>query len=231
MKLAVHHFESVVSTNELCKHYINEGAGEGAIILADMQTGGKARQGRTWVSPVGNLYTSILLTPSVHDDAPPVKAYAQLAFMAGLAVIKGLESLGVVGVQLKWPNDGLINGQKLFGILVECVDDAVVVGIGVNVNSSPDGVGQATTSLKALRGSELDVAEVFHEILKSFWQVYRQWIAEGFDTIRSECLIRALGLNTEMTFGDKTGVFTGISDDGALLLATTDGTVHAIVTL
>ena len=231
MKLAIHHFESVVSTNDLCKHYINEGAGEGAIILADMQTGGKGRHGRVWASPVGNLYTSILLTPSVYDDALPIKAYAQLAFMTGLGVIKGLESLGASGVQLKWPNDGLVNGQKLFGILVECVDDAVIVGIGVNVNHAPEDVGQATTSLKVLLGSELDVADVFHAVLRSFWQVYRQWISEGFDAIRSECMTHALGLNTEMTFEDKTGVFTSISDDGALLLTATDGTVHAIVTV
>ncbi len=231
MKLAIHHFESVVSTNDLCMHYLNEGAGEGAVILADMQTAGKGRHGRVWASPVGNLYTSILLTPSVHDNPPPVKAYAQIAFMTGLGVLKGLETLGVTGVQLKWPNDGMANGQKLFGILVECVDDAVVVGIGVNVNHALEGVGQETTSLTALLGKELDVADVFHAVLKSFWQVYRQWIAEGFDSIRTECLSCARGLNSEMTLGDKTGVFTGISNDGALLLTTADGTVHAIVTV
>ncbi len=231
MKLAIHHFESVVSTNDLCKHYISEGAGEGAVILADMQTAGKGRHGRVWASPVGNLYTSILLTPSVHDNPPPVKAYAQLAFMTGLAVLKGLEVLGVTGVQLKWPNDGLINGQKLFGILVECVDDAVIVGIGINVNHAPEGVGQETTSFAALLGKEFDVADVFHAVLKSFWQFYRQWIAEGFDTIRTECLAYTRGLNSEMTLGDKTGIFTGISDDGALLLTTSDDVVHAIVTV
>ncbi|MES2252937.1 MAG: biotin--[acetyl-CoA-carboxylase] ligase [Pseudomonadota bacterium] len=231
MKLAIHHFESVVSTNEVCKHYINEGAGEGAIILADLQTGGKGRHGRTWVSPVGNLYTSILLTPSVHDNAPLVKSYAQLAFMAGLGVIKGLESLGATGIQLKWPNDGLVNGHKLFGILVECVDDAVVVGIGININQAPEGVDQKTTSLKELLGSELDVTDVFHAVLKSFWQTYRQWIAEGFDAIRSECLTHAVGFNTEITLDNTTGIFTGISEDGALLLTKTDGTVHAVVTV
>jgi BirA family biotin operon repressor/biotin-[acetyl-CoA-carboxylase] ligase len=231
MKLAIHHFESVVSTNDLCKHYINEGAGEGAVILADMQTSGKGRHGRVWASPVGNLYTSILLTPSVHDNPPPVKAYAQLAFMTGLGVLKGLETLGATGVQLKWPNDGLVNNQKLFGILVECVDDAVVVGIGINVNHAPEGVGQETTSLATLLDKELDVADVFHAVLKSFWQVYRQWIADGFDAIRTECLSHTRGLNSEMTLGGKTGHFTGISDDGALLLTATDGTVHAIVTV
>lgn len=231
MKLAIHHFESVVSTNDLCKHYLNEGAGEGAVILADMQTAGKGRHGRVWESPAGNLYTSILLTPSVHDNPPPVKNYAQIAFMTGLGVVNGLETLGVTGVQLKWPNDGLINGQKLFGILVECEDDAVIVGIGVNVNHAPEGVGQETISLAAHLGKELDVADVFHAVLKSFWQVYRQWIAEGFDVIRFECLERTRGLNSEITHGDKTGVFTGISDDGALLLTEKDGTVHAIVTV
>lgn len=231
MKLAIHHFESVVSTNDLCKHYVNEGAGEGVVILADMQTGGRGRQGRSWVSPVGNLYTSFLLTPSVHENPPPVKNYAQIAFMTGVGVIKGVQTLGADGVQLKWPNDGLVGGKKVFGILVECVDDVVVVGIGINVNHAPDSIDQETTSLATLLSKELDVADVFHAVLKSFWQVYRQWLSDGFDAIRTECLSHTRGLNTEMTLGDKTGVFTGISDEGALLLTAGDGTVHAIVTL
>eukprot|EP01035_Chromulina_nebulosa_P018435 gene18435-24141_t len=230
MKLAIHHFESVDSTNQLCKHYSHEGSGEGTVVIANTQTAGKGRQGRIWVSEIGNLYTSILLTPGVHDNPPPIKSYGQLAFMTGLGVLKGLQSLGIQNVQLKWPNDGLYDGKKLFGILIECIDDAVIVGIGINVNHAPE-TSQPTVCVKDILGSELDIADVFHAILKFFWQIYREWLKGDFSFIRSEYLTYALGFNTKMTLNDKEGIFTGISDDGCLLLTETDGIIHKIIAL
>ena len=234
MKLAIHHFESTDSTNVLCEHYINEGAGEGTVILADRQTAAKGRHGRKWMAPLGNLYTSFILTPSVHDNAPLIKDYDQLAFVAGVGVYKGLTSLGVENIQLKWPNDGLVDGKKLFGILVECVGDAVIVGIGVNVNIAPEGLDQEITCIKALmtnNNDDHDVADVFHAVLKCFWQTYREWLANGFDGIRGEWLSRAHGFNEGMTRGECTGIFTGISDEGALLLTADDGVMHRIITV
>ncbi len=237
MKLAIHHFELVDSTNVLCEHYIREGAGEGAVILADIQTAAKGRQGKQWVAPLGNLYTSLVLTPAIHDNSPAVKDYAQLAFMTAVGVRNGLVSMGVEGIQLKWPNDGLVDGKKLFGILIECVDDAVIVGIGINVNVIPLGIDQSITCIKTLMSGEtgsdadVDVTAVFHALLKSFWQIYRSWIADGFGAIKNEWQSHAYGLNTQMTMGDRSGVFTGISDEGALLLTTEDGTIHSIVTV
>ena len=103
----------------MCEHYIREGAGEGLVILADTQIAAKGRQGKQWVAPLGNLYTSLVLTPAIHDNPPAVKDYAQLAFMTAVGVRNGLVSMGIEGVQLKWPNDGLVDGKKLFGILIE----------------------------------------------------------------------------------------------------------------
>ncbi len=235
MKLAIHHFESVDSTNVLCEHYIREGAGEGLVILADTQLAAKGRQGKQWVAPLGNLYTSLVLTPAIHDNPPAVKDYAQLAFMTAVGVRNGLVSMGIDGIALKWPNDGLVDGKKLFGILIECFDDAVIVGIGVNVNTIPEGVDQLTTGIKTLmnpdNNTDVDVTAVFHAVLKSFWQVYRSWLTHGFEPIKTEWLSHAYGLNTCMTMGGHSGIFTSISDEGALLLTTGDGVVHSIVTV
>ena len=113
-------------------------------------------------------------------------------------------------------------------------DDAVIVGIGVNVNAIPEGVDQPTTGVKALMNrdnTDVDVTEVFHAVLKSFWQAYRSWLAHGFEAIKTEWLSHAYGLNTRMTTGGHSGIFTSISDEGALLLTTEDGVVHSIVTV
>lgn len=229
MKLAIHHFETVASTNDVCIHFANEGADEGTIILADTQTNGKGQQGRKWEAPVGNLYASILLTPQLHENPPPIKMYGQIALLTGLSLIQALETLNVKNVQLKWPNDGIILDKKLFGVLIECVNEDVVVGIGLNVNNAPDLPDRETTSLKELLENELDITDVFHNVLKSFWKNYRLWINEGFDPLQAECSKYLLGLNTTITVDGLTGIFQGIADTGALLLMTPDNITHIIV--
>ncbi|MDP3371747.1 MAG: biotin--[acetyl-CoA-carboxylase] ligase [Candidatus Paracaedibacteraceae bacterium] len=228
MKLAIHHFETLSSTNDLCIHYANEGADEGTIIIADTQTKGKGRQGRIWEAPIGNLYTSLFITPQLHENPPLVKMYGQLALITGLSIIKALETLNVKNIQLKWPNDGIVGTKKIFGVLIECVDDDVVVGIGVNVNNAPSLSDRETTSLKELFGKEYDITEVFHAVLKSFWQTYRQWLTEGFASLQKECSKHLLGLEKTITINNLTGVFKGITDTGALLLMTPDDITHTI---
>ncbi len=230
MKLTIHHFESVDSTNDVCKQLSLEGATEGAIVIANSQTNGRGRRGNCWSSQVGNLYTSLLLTPSIHKNAPPISSYAQLSFLAGLAILKALESFNIENINLKWPNDGIHDCKKLFGILIECVDDGVVIGIGLNINHSPE-VSQPTTCLKEIVPAEYDVDVVFHAILKQFWNFYRLWLNEGFETIRVNYLRYALGLNTEIAIDGKTGIFTGISNECALILKDDKGIEHEIVTM
>jgi BirA family biotin operon repressor/biotin-[acetyl-CoA-carboxylase] ligase len=238
MKLEIHHFEEVDSTNSVAEHYAKEGAAEGTVIIADTQTKGRGRQGSSWVSDKGNIYTSVILRPLDHKETPSLaprekQHFGQLAFVSALGVLKGLEAVQPIpSLKLKWPNDGLVDGKKLFGILVEVADDdAVIVGVGINLNVSPSLENQQTTSLKELWSKDTPLEDVFHSLLKSFWAVYQDWLQNGFESIKKDWLERALWHNEVITKENITGVFTDLGDDGALMLKDESGTFHRVVKL
>jgi BirA family biotin operon repressor/biotin-[acetyl-CoA-carboxylase] ligase len=252
LKLEIHHFESLESTQTLAHTYANAGASEGTVIIADSQTAGKGRMGRVWQSPVGNLLTSLILRPSVHKNAPPPSAYGQIALMIGVAVRDSIEKYihnAPSVLSLKWPNDGLIDGKKVFGVLVECVDDAVVVGIGVNVNTMPQVEDRPVTTLKAHATAkeqqsipDLEITEIFHDLLKHVFKFYKLWLAGDFETIRQSWMKTAFAINepvirqiekSELTEipEDISGIFRGIAASGAMLLEKSDGTMAEIYSL
>jgi BirA family biotin operon repressor/biotin-[acetyl-CoA-carboxylase] ligase len=103
MKLAIEHFESLPSTQDSAKAFVLDGAGEGTIVVANSQTAGYGRLDRTWQSPEGNIYASIVLAPNDHTGAPQMASYGQLALAAGLAILKGINAVAPIPVQLKWP--------------------------------------------------------------------------------------------------------------------------------
>jgi BirA family transcriptional regulator, biotin operon repressor / biotin---[acetyl-CoA-carboxylase] ligase len=202
------------------------GASEGLWLRAERQTAGKGRHGRPWESPVGNLYVStvIRLRPS---DPPP----ATLALVAAVALE---ETVSVFGVRpmLKWPNDLLVDGAKLSGILLERADDAVVVGFGVNLAHCPAGVGQPATSIAIY--SPAPDPETFAETLaESFGRWVERWRGEGLAPIRERWLARAHPIGTALTArladgSSLDGLFGGLDRDGALILRLADGSVRAI---
>jgi BirA family biotin operon repressor/biotin-[acetyl-CoA-carboxylase] ligase len=119
------------------------GAPEGSWLRADVQQGGRGRHGRPWVSPAGNLYASTLVRPWPGNPPPHT-----LAMVAAVALDELLQAfVDPARLRIKWPNDLLVGGAKISGILLEAVDDAVVVGIGVNLAHHPDNIDRAATSL------------------------------------------------------------------------------------
>ncbi len=231
MKLDIHHFESLPSTQDSAIAYLADGACEGLVIIADEQTAGRGRYDRTWQSLKGNLLTSIVLEPSSHEQAPPLKDYGQLGIVIGVAIRQAIVDYAtslqkdVSSLQLKWPNDGLYNGAKLFGLLIENVEGFLVVGIGLNVNESPD-LDYATTCLKNIlkESDALDLTPVFHSVLKSVFAYYRRWLKGEFQQIAAEFEAVAYQLGSEIERLDaaasKTikGVFDGLAADGAMRL-------------
>jgi BirA family biotin operon repressor/biotin-[acetyl-CoA-carboxylase] ligase len=201
------------------------GASEGLWLRAERQNAGKGRQGRAWVSPVGNLYVSTLVRVRPGEPSP-----ATLALVAAVALE---ETVAVFGVQamLKWPNDLLVNGAKLSGILLERVDDAVILGFGVNLAHCPIGLGQPATSLNVY--APAPEAEVFAEALA---EIFARWLSrwrDGIAPVRDRWLARAHPIGTALTarLADGTsldGLFGGLDKDGALMLRLADGTVRAI---
>ena len=201
-----------------------EGAAEGLWLRAGRQTGGKGRQGREWHSPAGNLYASTLVRLRPGD--PPAPTLALVAAVALQEVISAY--LPVHQVMIKWPNDLLVEGAKLAGILLERADDAVVIGMGVNLSHHPDGLDRPVTSLCALTGSTPEPGAFLEILADSFARWLGRWRGEGLPRIRSTWLLAAHPIGTALSTNAGEGLFEGLDETGALRLRLADGTSRVI---
>ncbi len=221
--------EAAGSTNDEARALAERGAPAGTLVWAKRQTAGRGRRGRPWESPIGNLYCSVVLRPPV---GPAVAA--QLSFVTALALGEGVrESLppGSV-VRYKWPNDVLIDGGKVAGILLESqigekgLLEWVLIGTGVNVASFPPGTERPATSLSRA-GANLSVVDVLTAYARSFWTWFVVWERDGFGPVREAWLRRAAGLGEaiEVRLPDRTlsGTFDALDASGSLVLLTSHG--------
>lgn len=214
--------DSVGSTNDEAIRLADGGAPEGTVVWAREQSGGRGRRGRNWSSPVGNLYSTTVLRP-----ACAAQRAAELGFVAALAV--GDIVPPGRAVRLKWPNDVLVDGGKVAGILLESaigqdgLVEHVVAGIGVNVSFAPM-LPDMRYPGASLGGS---VEEALEGLTRALAMRLAQWRRDGFATVRSEWLARAgpLGAEVDVRLGEGLvrGRFAGLDREGALLLETADG--------
>lgn len=221
--------ERIASTSDEAKHLAAGGAPAGTLVWARVQTAGRGRQGRQWVSPAGNFYASLILRPTVQ-----VATAAQLGFVAALAVADACLAFSPeAAISLKWPNDVLLNARKLAGLLLESQSrndgtlDWLVLGIGINLATYPVEVEYPATALAAA-GGDADAEAMLGALAQSFLDWYERWReSAGFATIRAEWLARAQGLNqpirVRLAGETRVGVFAGLDSDGALLLDTGTG--------
>jgi BirA family biotin operon repressor/biotin-[acetyl-CoA-carboxylase] ligase len=192
----VHYRDTVDSTNTVAMGLAREGAPEGTVILADRQTAGRGRLQRVWQSPSGsNLYASLLLHPAI----APADA-ARITLMAGVAVAEMITTLCPAGVGLKWPNDVLIRGRKVCGILTEIrmlggAVEAIVVGIGLNVNmvraDFDPAHREASTSLREETGETYSREDMAFLLCEHFEQWYQIFLRGGFAPVRERWLARS----------------------------------------
>ena len=218
--------DAVVSTNDEVKRLAADGGGEEwTLVWARSQTAGRGRHGRTWESPEGNLYCSLLLRPA----CPPGQA-AGIGFVAGLAIFDAIGSLIQPGLEAwcKWPNDVLIGNAKVAGVLLEThAPDWLVVGVGINVANSPETTDFPATSLWQQGSSEITVEDMLEAFCRHFLAWYNRWRDEGFTSVRSHWLQRALGVDEEISVRlpneTVSGFFAGLDDDGTLILEGPDG--------
>ncbi|WP_268920570.1 biotin--[acetyl-CoA-carboxylase] ligase [Sandaracinobacter neustonicus] len=216
----------VGSTND----WLRENASQfpdGQWVRAERQTSGRGRLGRQWQMPEGNLAMSGLIRPQPGEGNP-----AELGFVAALAlhdVMAGLTD--TARLQLKWPNDVLLDGAKLSGILLEREGDQLVLGIGVNIVAAPKLPDRATISLADL-GLVIAAADFAERLAASFAARRAEWRAGGFAATRAEWLARAHPIGTPLWAsqqeGRVAGRFAGLDPDGALRLDGEDGRVHVI---
>lgn len=204
-------------------------ASEGLWLRAERQTAGRGRLGRAWVSPAGNCYASTVVCLRPTD--PPAST---LAFVAAVALDEAVRVYlpQAAGLALKWPNDLLVDGAKLSGMLLERAGDTVVIGIGVNLAHHPDIEDRATTSLAA-HGAQVASDAFLETLAEGFARWLGRWRGEGLAPIRQRWLDRAHPLGTALTArlpdgGSVTGLFDGLDRDGALLLRLADGTRHVM---
>jgi BirA family transcriptional regulator, biotin operon repressor / biotin---[acetyl-CoA-carboxylase] ligase len=212
---------STHSTQDLVKAMADSGEPEGLAIQALTQTGGRGRHGNQWVSPMGNLYLSVLLRPEC-----PLSDAGQLAFIFALALSNAVD--GFMGehhhITLKWPNDVLVDGKKLAGVLLESggVNEKgrvsyIIAGTGVNIFAAPDGA----IGLDSIKKKPVFVngfRDVYLEKINFF---YHQWQEKGFATLRTAWLKQAHGLNAPMRIrlpeASFSGIFRSIDETGALI--------------
>lgn len=204
------------------------GEPEGSWLRAVTQSAGRGRLGRSWSSPAGNLYASTLVRPRAGD--PPAASLALLAAVALHEVASAWTPDRTIA--LKWPNDLLIGGAKLSGILLEGAAGAVVIGIGVNLAEYPSGLDRPVTSLAA-HGAAPDPALFLDDLAAAFARWLGRWRAEGLAPIRDRWLQAAHPIGTALTAnlpgGERfDGLFDGLDADGALILRLADGARHVI---
>lgn len=236
-KPAMKILQATDSTNVQARTLASQGAAEGTLVAADTQTHGRGRRGRTWFSPPGqSIYASIILRPPMAPAQAP-----QITLMTAVAVTRTLNETADLNAKIKWPNDVLIRGKKIAGILTEMstdmdVVDFVVVGMGINVNTPremiPLEIQQIATSIKIETGEEVPRADLLCRLLKHFERCYDQLKTEGFGPIMTQWrrMTDMIGQQVHVDVLDKrrTGTVAAVDDDGVLILRDNQGTMHRI---
>jgi BirA family transcriptional regulator, biotin operon repressor / biotin---[acetyl-CoA-carboxylase] ligase len=207
-----------VETCESTQLLVDTSLPEGALVVADHQTAGRGRLGRSWEAPAGTaLLFSLLLRPPPKQHAP------ELSLVAGVAVADALERTLGLSVQIKWPNDVMLRRKKIAGCLAEARDGAVILGIGVNVGQTaaevPDGAG----SIRTLTGRTWDREDLLSTVLDDLGQRYAAWRDGGLDAVYEGLGPRDFLRGRRVTVNGTNGVVTMIDRKGRLEIAVGHG--------
>ena len=228
----IYSFKAVKSTNDLAAKYATAGAQEGALVTAEEQLQGRGRLGRVWFSPPGvAVYTSIILRPALSPEATP-----GLSIMTALALADTFAAWDPGLVQIKWPNDVLLNGRKSAGILTELSAERnrvnhVIVGVGININQTPGmfppEIRPIATSLRRELRHKVDRLEFFRSFLVHFEKEYEKYLRHRLRKSRSRLRRYSSLLGQEVTVRSGqsliSGQVTDIDPTGCLIMETTDG--------
>lgn len=227
----LYHLEIVDSTNNYAKKTAQEGAEHGTLILADEQTQGKGRRGRTWISPkAGNIYMSILLRPQIEPD----KA-SMLTLVAAMAAAAGIREVSGLNTQIKWPNDIVVQGKKVCGILTEMSAEVgrvhyIVIGIGINVHDKdfPEEIQATATSLDLQSGKRQNRTELVEAVWKAFETYYESYLrTQDMSALQHEYNSHLANCNRPVKVLDSEhpyeGIAKGITKKGELMVETESG--------
>ena len=234
----IHYVESVESTQKIAHHHASENAPEGTVVIAEEQLSGRGRMARKWHSPkYTGIWMSMILRPNI-----PLSNAPQLTLLAAVAIVQAIEEMTDLIPEIKWPNDILINGRKVTGILTELQAEAdrihsIIIGIGINVNQKkedfPLELQEIATSLFIEEeGKTLSRAELIRTIFKEFEKLYTLYLDQGFLPIKLlwEGYASSIGKYIKARTLNNTieGKALGITNDGVLQLEDGTGRIHHI---
>jgi BirA family transcriptional regulator, biotin operon repressor / biotin---[acetyl-CoA-carboxylase] ligase len=235
MKISKVELSEVSSTQDYAKRLAEEGAPEGTVVVARIQEHGRGRLGRRWLSPEGGLWFSIILKPSCRPAS-----VAGLTLLAAVSVAEAVNAKTGVMAGIKWPNDILIGGKKLGGILTEMkvernVVDYVALGIGINVNvetsNFPHDLLMPATSILEEAGQESDLGAILDAILDNLARDYGLF-RDNFNDIMSRWKSLSLVLGRKVTISQPGSQISGmafdVDSDGALLIRDDQGVTHVV---
>ena len=231
----IKYFKETESTNIIARE-IASSVDEGTIVVAESQTAGRGRLGRKWISPVGGIWLSIILKPKIEPVYAP-----RITLLAGVSVAKTMQGFGLPA-KIKWPNDILVNGKKVCGILTEIgaevdIIDYLVVGIGIDANvdtsTFPEEYRDNSTSLEKEMGHKINRVEFVQKLLEEFEALYTKFQKDGFSQILEEWrnMSATIGQWVKITAQMRTiyGEAIGVDNEGALIVETGEGHLEKIV--
>lgn len=231
-------FKEVSSTNTLAKFLSMNDVENGTVIISEKQTQAKGRSGKQWESPLGGVWMSIILNPNVDHSKLPL-----ITLATGVAVAKTLESIGVENPEIKWPNDIMINGKKVCGILTEAVAkfntiENVIIGVGIDANLDveqfPEELREGTTTLKKELGRDGNENLLIKTFLEEFEKISEQFSHEGYEDILKEWRKRSYSIGKIVEVREPFNTYydayvLGLSKEGALVVEKIDGTLEKVI--
>ncbi|WP_077213777.1 biotin--[acetyl-CoA-carboxylase] ligase [Bacillus dakarensis] len=233
----IHYQESVESTQKIAHQLGLENASEGTVVIAEEQLSGRGRMQRHWHSPKSTgVWMSIILRPKL-----PIPKAPQLTLLTAVAVVQAIEECTGLTPEIKWPNDILINGKKVTGILTELQAEAdtihsVIIGIGINVNQQlqdfPEELRSIATSLSIEKGELFNRADLIRSLFSKLEKLYLLYLEKDFSPVKLlwESYAVSIGkmINARTLSGNIYGKAIGITEDGVLLIKDNDGKIHQI---
>ena len=231
----IHLYSVTASTNTLAMEMASKGAPEGTALVAETQTSGKGRLGRKWISPKGNLYLSVVLRPNIPTHKAPL-----ITLMGAVAVASAIRKTCGVQASIKWPNDILVSGRKVGGLLTEMSAEPdrirhIALGIGVNVNMEldelPSEVRESATTLAAATGKKIDRTLLLQQLFRELDSRYQGFLTSEADMLREwEALNTTIGRKVAVSGLSETleGLAQGIDSEGRLIIKLEDGSVRQV---
>ena len=231
-------YKEVMSTNTVAKFLSENGVENGCVILSEKQSDAKGRLGKSWESPLGGIWLSIIVNPQVDHSKIPM-----ITLATGVAVVKTLERIGIKNAEIKWPNDILINGKKVCGILTEAITkfntiDNVIIGVGIDANFDVDVLSEelqdGTTTLDIELGHIVNENKIIACFLEEFEKIGILFNEGEFETILKEWRKYSFSIGKIVEIREPfsksyDAYVLGISREGALVVEKIDGTLEKVI--